>query len=288
MDVAAGSKENGAPVKQWACNGSAQQKWLLQSVESARVPTSTGLTVPAGERLNGQPGFVNAHGYVQSGAYGVGGQTVTIRYEKLEGGQWKLKTTATPTLNSEGYYEHNFMELGPGDWRMKTEYAGTSLLADSSSPDYVSFHLGSGYRFVFKHSDKCMSLAGNNGTNGTGIVQWTCSSNPSPGDGQVFTMVPNKSNSVYFHLEINSSSKCVDVTGGQTGNGVWLQEWDCNSAPQQEWDLIPVVGEWNAFQAKHSGRCMDVILGSLQNNQRVQQWDCTWVPQQQWKFQSIG
>jgi hypothetical protein len=216
MDLTGASGANGAPIQQWSCYGANQQKWTLQSVDSGPIPTETFLTVPEGERLNGEWGYVSAQGYVKSGGYFTAGQSVQITYEKEEGGKWVLKTTASPTLNSEGFSQRKYMELGPGDWRMKTTYSGAGQLAGSSSPGWVNFHLGTGYRFVFRHSEKCMSLSNNEAANGTGILQWACS--PNPNDGQVFTLVPQEGGA-YFNVVINSTDKCIDVTGASQTNG---------------------------------------------------------------------
>jgi len=293
MDVYNAGTANGTAIQQWSCTGVAQQKWTFKSVDSAPIPTETFLTVPESERLNGQPGYASAHGYVKTGAYGVGGNYVNVNYEKeVSPGKFELLKSSHPVLNSEGFYEYKYEGLAAGNWKIWTGFPGVGNLAASQSAK-VNIHLGTGYRFVFKHSNKCMSLSGNSSANGTPIIQWDCSASPNPNDGQVFTIVPFEGGA-RFEILINSVSspewgKCVDVTGAGTGNGVKLQSWECfNGAANQLWQIVPVSGEWNAAIAKNSGRCMDVENFSTANNARLQQWDCGWTTNQQWKFQGIG
>jgi hypothetical protein len=135
-----------------------------------------------------------------------------------------------------------------------------------------------------------MSLSANSGTNGTGIIQWDCSGNPSPGDGQVFTLVPMGGN--YYEIKINSTGKCVDVTNVSTADGAWLQEWDCLGPNQanQLWQNVELANQpgWFAFIAKHSGKCADLTGPSSNNGVRIQQWSCHWGSNQQWRFEAIN
>jgi hypothetical protein len=292
LDLPGASKANGTALQQWSCNGSIQQKWEVQSVESAKIPTTTGINVPEGERLNGQPGFATVFGYVQTGAYGIGGNTLKVSYYKKNGaGSYEYIKAKNPTINSEGRYEVKYEGLAAGDWWIQAEFTGVGNLAGSKSTEAEGkAHIGTGYRFLFRHSNKCMSLAGNSAANGTGIIQWSCAASASPGDGQVFTIVPVSSNS--FQIVINSTGKCLDVTGASTANGAWLQEWDCGSPGQsnQSWYIVPIAGQspWQAAFGVGSGKCMDVTGASGADGVRVQQWECSWAPQQQWAFQGIG
>lgn len=160
-----------------------------------------------------------------------------------------------------------------------------------SESEYHTFQIKSGYRLVSRNSNRCLSLSENNARSGTPIIQWDCSPAPSPGDGQVITLVPMESSGQYFEININSTGKCVDVTNVGMENGARLQEWECLGAGQanQLWDPTPISGQppYEAFIAKHSGKCMDVPGLSTANGTQLQQWECWWGGNQQWYWQAI-
>jgi hypothetical protein len=290
MDVAGGGTANGAKVQQWTCNGTNQQKWSFQSVESPPPATETTASVPPGEVFNGQPGYVTVNGKVQAGAYPVAGKYVNVNYSReTSPGVWTYISTTHPTLNSEGRYEYANWGVSVGNWRVRTVFPKGESLEESVS-GYQYFTIKSGYRFVWRHSGKCMSLSGNKAANGTAIIQWECSAFPSPGDGQVFTLVPMGGG--YNEVKINSTGKCVDVTGAGTADAVPLQEWDCLGANQanQLWKVVEVSGQpgWFGLVAKHSGKCAEVAGASIANGALFRQWYCNWGGHQQFAFQAIN
>jgi len=254
-------------------------------------PVATNAYLTKDSEYNGSPvGFVSVHGNVQltNGAPASG--TAYIRFEKWNGSSWQVMNTATPTLVNGGY-DINHREAGPGQWRVRATFPAQGDYAYSESP-YVNFDIGTGYRLIGRQSGRCMSLSGNNGANGTAMILWDCSGSPNPGDGQVFTFVPIEAGDQIFLLKINSTGKCVDVTGVSTADGAYLQEWDCLGAGQanQLWDIIPIENQWPyiALMAQHSGKCADVLGQATGNGARIGQWGCWWGGNQQWNRQGIG
>jgi hypothetical protein len=298
IDVTGGATGNGVAIKQWSCNGSAHQKFTFQSVDSAPVPTTTNISIPGEETLHGEPGYMTVQGYVKTGAYGVGGRKVRIHYRS--GATYR---TEEVTLNSEGFYRDRYEKLGKGTWEVWAQFLGADNgganpdpdLAPSESPIH-SVTIKSGYRFVFRHSNKCMSLANGSpaNTNGFGIIQWGCSLAPNPNDGQVFTLIPWADG--YFQIEINKTDRCLDVTAASTNDGTPYQQWACHVPPagQQPYNhqlfyVMPMQGtHYKAFVAKHSGKCADVQDGSSADGKRIQQWACHWGANQQWQFEPIN
>jgi hypothetical protein len=295
LDVLGGSTADGASVGQWDCNTTAQQKWTLQSVNSGPVATEVTQTVPESERLNGQPGYASVHGYVKTGYYGIpaGDNWVNVNYEQeVSPGNFSLIKTNHPTLNSEGFYEYKYEGLGAGNWRIWTGFPGSTKAAPAlaaSQSAKVNIHLGTGYRFKFRHSEKCLSLLGNYATSGTPFVQWSCYANPNPNDGQVFTMVPKGDG--YYNLVVNSSGKCVDVTEWSQTPATQIKEYPCGAAQtNQLWYPTPISGQapWNAFIVKHSGQCLDNYASGTANGTNAVQWPCNWGASEQWVYQGIG
>jgi hypothetical protein len=251
-------------------------------------PVATNAYLTLGEVLNGQPGYASVSGNVQrtNGAPAPG--YVNVNFQKFVNGNWVTESTAHPTL-SNGHYSVNYHGVGVGQWRVRAVYPQQGDYAQSES-SYHDFQVKSGYRFVFRHSGRCLSLSGNNGANGTAFLQWDCSPNPVPWDGQVFTLVPLGGG--YFNVKVNSTGKCVDVTGVSGADGAYLQQWDCLGAGQtnQHWQVVPIAGQppYHAFMARHSGKCMDILGGGTGNGARAAQWGCHWGGNQQWYFQAIN
>ncbi len=244
------------------------------------------------QTLNGQPGYVSIGGEVLDlypGGPPVNGVYVNINFERWNGSSWSYVDTAHANVVN-GHYQYNFWAKGVGRWQTRTVLTKQGSFKGSES-NYHGFTIKSGYRLVNRHSSKCLSLSANNGANGTPIIQWDCSPAPSPGDGQVITLVPIESEGQYFNVKINSTGKCVDVTGVSYENGAKLQEWDCLGAGQynQQWHIVPIAGQppYEALIARHSGRCMDVPGLSTANGAWLQQWDCWWGGNQQWYWQAI-
>jgi hypothetical protein len=290
LDVPSANPNNGTPLQQWTCNGANQQKWFFSPMDiTAPITTKTDLYLPEGERLNGWPyGYATASGYVRTGAYGIGGNTLKVSYYKENGsGQYPFVKAKNPTINPDGGYEVKYEGLAPGNWIVRSEFTGVNGLGPSADEKWM--HIGTGYRFYYRHSGKCMSLNGNNGNNGTVMIQYDCAPSANTLDGQVFTLHPIEGGA-RFNITVNSSQRCLDVTAGGQQNGAWFQQWDCNGSDQQRFQVVPIAGQapWNALIAKHSGKCMDINSSSTANNVIVQQWDCQWSPNQQWAFQGIG
>lgn len=264
---------------------------VLASGYACGYETRTFATIT--QTLNGQPGYVSIGGEVLNttpGGPAVNGVLVNINFERETGGGnfTYVDTVQAPVVN--GHYQYNFWAKGVGQWRTRTVLTRQGSFKASES-EYHRFQIKSGYRIVSRSSNKCLSLSANNSANGTGIIQWDCSPAPNPGDGQVFTLVPMEAEGQWFEIKINSTGKCVDVTGASTADGAWLQEWDCLGAGQwnQQWHVVPIAGQppYEAFMSRHAGKCMDVTGNSGANGARIQQWSCLWSGNQQWYWQAI-
>ena len=260
----------------------------IQGIAQAYGFMSTQATLQLGETLNGQPGYQSVSGTVTAGGGAPSnGTQINVNFQKLVNGQWQTMSSAHPPVTN-GSYSVNYWGVSVGQWRVRTVVPAQRNLLRAESP-YSNFQIKSGYRLVARHSRKCLSLSQNRSENGTAILQWDCSPNPSPGDGQVLTLVPYGNGD--FNLKINSTGKCVDVTGVSTADGAYLQQWDCLGAGQtnQLWRVIPIAGQppYVAFQAKHSGKCADVLGQGTGNGVRIGQWSCWWGGNQQWSFQAI-
>jgi len=244
----------------------------------------------------GQPGYVGIVGNVylrNMEDQPVNNVRVNINFYREQGtcacenGNCPYVDTARADVIN-GAYSFKFWGKGVGRWCTKTVLYAQGNYAQSES-GYHRFQIKSGYRLVARHSGKCLSLSGNNPANSTPMLQWDCSPNPVPWDGQVFSLIPVEPAAQYFLLKVNSSGRCLDVYGISPYDGGIVDQYDCIGAANQQWDIVPIAGQppYEAFIARHSGKCLDVAGRSTANGAQIVQWACYWGGNQQWSWQAI-
>ncbi|MFT3864533.1 MAG: RICIN domain-containing protein [Solirubrobacterales bacterium] len=279
-----GASTSWIAIQQWTCNGSTQQNFTLEPVESAPISTEVSLTPEP--ILNGAPGYITVSGYLKAAAYPMGGRIVHVELEKHESGSWNKITDLALSVNSEGHYQYNDEAVGQGEWRVRSHFAGDSEFAAASSAEHY-FTIHGGNRIISRETGKCLSLSNalHENVNGQHFLLWDCSGSPSYGDGQVFRFWPVGNG--WYEITVTSSGRCLDIPGGSTANGTDLQQWDCNHYSQQHYQLLPISGQpgWYALRPENSLKCLDVSGFGTANGTVIDQWDCTWAANQQWEIQ---
>ncbi|WP_020126506.1 RICIN domain-containing protein [Streptomyces sp. 303MFCol5.2] len=79
-------------------------------------------------------------------------------------------------------------------------------------------------------------------------------------------------------IRSHASGKCIDVSGGESVDGVPLDILDCASATRMSWTFA------SDGTVRALGRCMDVAGGSTGNGAKVQLADCNGGPAQQFRL----
>ncbi|MEU9271530.1 RICIN domain-containing protein [Streptomyces sp. NPDC048251] len=79
-------------------------------------------------------------------------------------------------------------------------------------------------------------------------------------------------------IRSHASGKCIDVSGGESKDGVPLDMLDCASAARMSWTFA------SDGTVRALGRCMDVAWGSTGNGAKVQLADCNGDPAQQFRL----
>lgn len=91
-----------------------------------------------------------------------------------------------------------------------------------------------------------------------------------------------------------NSGKVMEVAGGSTVAGAFLQQGTNSGATYQQWNVTPVdsrVGgdfSYFTFTAVHSGKAADVYNWSLDNGGNIDAWDDTKSGAQQWFLEYAG
>ena len=276
-------------MQQWTCNENFQQRFRLEPVESAPIPTETSFTTDHIIHGNGQYGnwgLIGFHGNLKAGAYNMENRVVQVEFEKLEGSNYVWKNSLPLTVNWEGAYHYGDYGLAPGIWRVRAHFMGSGEFGESASA-WHDFSIFQANRLVARHSDKCLTLSENKNVNGQQLIQWECVGTGSMQDGQSFWFWPLGNN--IYNITVISSGKCLDIRDGSTSNGALLQQWDCNGNAQQKWELLPIAGQdgWYALRPQNSNKCLDVYGAETRNGATVWQWDCHWEGNQQWEIRGV-
>ncbi|HET6570183.1 MAG TPA: RICIN domain-containing protein [Solirubrobacterales bacterium] len=284
---------NGNKIDQWPCNETNAQHWELRSVDAPPVTTHVNPNNP--EVLQGEPGLVTFGGQIDLSGYPTGGATVHVNLAKDIGGVYQYQEGESFNLevNSSGHFERDYWGVGVGQWRAHVVFDGNTTLG-ASDGGYQYFTVHRGYHLVNQTSGKCLSANEGRPDNGTKILQWDCSGNPQPGDGQLVTWYPS-ARWPYFQIRFNepggnNAGQCLTVPGESYTEGVQLIEWDClgeyagNNGQLWKGD----GGEFIHFSVLHSGQCIDDWTSGLNNGNKIDQWPCNGTGAQGWRFLPVG
>ncbi|MGW1073020.1 RICIN domain-containing protein [Streptomyces sp. NPDC002537] len=119
-----------------------------------------------------------------------------------------------------------------------------------------------------------------------------------------------------FLIVSSMNNRCLDIRGGNQGNGASVAMWDCEGSGKQRWsfsgsslvsdlngrcldvadgngDNGAAINMWdcngyqtwyfNGNELRHGGKCLDISGANRWNGAAVQMWDCNGSAQQQWR-----
>jgi hypothetical protein len=86
---------------------------------------------------------------------------------------------------------------------------------------------------------------------------------------------------------VEHDSRCMDVTGAQTGDNVNLIQWNCHGANNQSFTFTPVSGVANTYTINtFAGKCVTVSGASTADNAAIVQLTCDGSASQQFRLVS--
>lgn len=121
-------------------------------------------------------------------------------------------------------------------------------------------------QIIAKHSNKCLDVAANSGSDGGNVHQWGCHG----GNNQKWRLERVGAN---YRILAHHSGKALDVSGPSTANGANVHQWEWHMGNNQLWQLVP-QGSYYQIKSVHSGKCLDVSGISTANGANVHQWQC--------------
>jgi Ricin-type beta-trefoil lectin domain/Gametolysin peptidase M11 len=85
-----------------------------------------------------------------------------------------------------------------------------------------------------------------------------------------------------------ASRKCLDLPGGQTGDGTLPIQYDCRGSPNQQWDLVSAGGAGYRLVSRLSGKCIGSDAAHAAAGGNVIQLACDNSPAQLWMLEGSG
>ncbi|MFE2111175.1 ricin-type beta-trefoil lectin domain protein [Kitasatospora sp. NPDC059463] len=82
-------------------------------------------------------------------------------------------------------------------------------------------------------------------------------------------------------ISVFSNSKCMDVRGGDSGNGTPVQIYTCNGTASQWWTGTDKP-DGTGITLSALGKCLDVASSGTTDGTPVQLWDCNGSDAQRW------
>jgi hypothetical protein len=93
----------------------------------------------------------------------------------------------------------------------------------------------------------------------------------------------------YEYLKPRHSGKCLDVLSQSTADGTEIAQYGCNSAANQQWQVLDLGTGYHQLIARHSNKCLTVASGATTDGARVVQQACAaGNTAQQWQLTDLG
>ncbi|MET0134351.1 MAG: RICIN domain-containing protein [Kibdelosporangium sp.] len=168
---------------------------------------------------------------------------------------------------------YTFVSTGTAFTDKRADWQGQ--ISDTRTPFVIE--PGRAYRLQPKHSEKCAELA-NNTTNGSPLHQADCVAGAKY---QQFSIVRIGA-SDYYTIQVQSSSKCLDVQSSKQTDNAVIHQWTCGPPgtpqPNQQFRLDYVEGGGVDVVVQprivHSEKCLDVASASTTAGAAINQFTC--------------
>ncbi|MFI6095699.1 RICIN domain-containing protein [Lentzea sp. NPDC051213] len=92
----------------------------------------------------------------------------------------------------------------------------------------------------------------------------------------------------YAEAIIRNSGKCVNVAGGSSDNGAWIQQYRCDRTPAAKFLFLSNADGYYEISNQSSRKCIDIEHGGYWNGARTQQFNCNGSFTQQYRLVDLG
>lgn len=269
VDVQGASREDGAPVQQYTCNGTPAQRWNLINIQNDVFE----LRSEASGKCLDVRGASAANGAAvqQYTCNGTAAQRWSV--QALGAGVYRLvsRTGSSKCLDVPQASSQNAVKLQQYTCN-GTAAQSLTLVIDGRAENPIpegSFRIRTGTA-----ANRCLDAVRSLGNRGD-TRQLDCNGSA----GQRYRFVNVGSGLYEIHAAI--TERCLDVSGASPNNGAEVQQYLCNHGLAQRW-LARSTGNgmFQLMPQTGANRCLDINGGSAEVGASVQQWACNGTPAQ--------
>ena len=126
-------------------------------------------------------------------------------------------------------------------------------------------------------SKRCLAVPSASTTNGTGVIQWTCSTGAE--QQWVLEKVAGGNNDRYRVKNANSG-RCLAIPSGTTTDATQAIQWACSTGNEQIW----IHDSIDRLRNLASDKCLAIPSGTTEIGTKAIQWPCSTSNDQKWTW----
>ena len=302
LDIARGSKKDGAKVMAWPCHGGSNQKWYLTKKGELRSGHSHKCLTAAKGKLamyscksKLSTGFkpVKRQQWARSApARIVDVKQTDNNFELLvfvtghkarkcakskQGCLFMIPSGKAVTVRVQNTKTVRFKKWWSGPCKGNTslvcglkakQRGATFSFSTTASKDMAAMALEHGMMLVVKTSKKCIDNTGTQ-KKGVRVHAWDCNANNKNQRWGLHNRGKKTDKPLKFvQIRSKRSGMCLDVSGNSKKNGAKVVQWSCKKtkSANQIWKVFKMDNKnWFNLQNVNSKKCLDLARGNKKN-----------------------
>lgn len=285
LDVAWGSKADGANVLLWKKNNGANQRWrLIRNGEHylfINEATNKALDIADGQPFNEanvqqyQPNYTDGQKWILNrmadGSYSIVSAVDPTFSLDLYAGKTANGTNVQLYTNNGGNNQKWVLENVTGALREAKQAQDNNRLPEGD------------YLIETKVTDgKAVDVDYPTAESGSNVLLWQTTRHKT----QVWHVSYDKDG--LAKLTNKYSGKALDANGGMAANGVNVQQWDANDSMAQRWLIVKMAdGTYKILSAINPKFAVDLHASQTNNNANIELYGVHDGANQRWRFTSL-
>ena len=273
LDVSGGSSANGARVQVWSSNGTAAQRWRIESAGGGYYRI---INVGSGKALD--VAYASSKSGTKVWQYASNGTAAQKwRFVAVKGG-YKITSALSDDLA---------LDVSGGSRR---DGAGVQVYAANGTSAQVwtltaaKRTVADGlYTLTCVASGKALDVSGGSIADGGNVQQWTAN-----GTMAQSWKLTYDSRTGYYTVLSAGSGKALDVSGASSRDGANVWQYAANGTKAQQWAIAKNADGTLTFTSAASGKALDVSGASKRDGANVQQWTSNGTDAQKWRASAVS